>query len=101
MQERMRRQQRGARLGPGGDPFDDAEPAAGMATVAHGPYAERLPVAQMTVAEVRRRFQDRLDVHPEAIAVIDGNPVDDATRVQAGQLLMFVRPAGEKGEGRR
>jgi hypothetical protein len=51
----------------------------------------------MNVSEVRRRFQDRLDIHPEAIALLDGNPVDDTTRVGAGQMLMFVRPSGEKG----
>jgi hypothetical protein len=97
MQERTRRQQRAARPDSAGGPFDDTEPVAGMATVAHGPYAERLPVAEMNVSEVRRRFQDRLDIHPEAIALIDGNPVDDTTRVGAGQMLMFVRPSGEKG----
>ena len=97
MQEKNRRQLRPTYTPSGGGLFDDVAAAAGMATVSHGPYAERLPVAELPVAEVRRRFQDRLDIHPEAIALLDGNPVDDATRVGEGQMLMFVRPAGEKG----
>ena len=99
MEERRRARMRRETPAPGGDPFDNLEVAAGMATVAHGPYAERLPVAELSVAEVRRRFQDRLDVHPEAIALLDGDPVDDATRLRAGQMLTFIRPAGEKGQG--
>jgi hypothetical protein len=68
-----------------------------MVTVTHAPYMEQLPVAEMTVSQVRSRFRDRLDIHPEAMAVLDGNPVDDATTVRAGQTLTFVRQAGEKG----
>ena len=51
----------------------------------------------MTISQVRNRFQDRLDIHPEALAMLDGNPADEATTVQAGQTLMFIRPSGEKG----
>jgi hypothetical protein len=68
-----------------------------MATVTHGPFAEQLPVSEMTVSQVRSRFRDRLDIHPEAMAMLDGSPVDDATTVRAGQTLMFIRQAGEKG----
>jgi hypothetical protein len=85
--------------GPGGSGsiFEPDENAGGMATVCHGPYIERLPVCSLTVREVRGRFGDRLDIDPESQAVIDGNEVDDDTVVQAGQLLTFVRKAGEKG----
>jgi hypothetical protein len=69
-----------------------------MATVTHGPYAEVLPIAEMTVSQVRSRFRDRLDIHPEAMAMLDGNPVDDTTTVRAGQTLMFIRQSGEKGQ---
>jgi hypothetical protein len=97
MQERQRQ-----RIGPAGAPpgsgfFDDPAAGAGMATVTHGPFAEQLPVAEMTVSQVRSRFRDRLDIHPEAMAMLDGSPVDDATTVRAGQTLMFIRQAGEKG----
>ena len=98
--ERQRTTTRVADAGPGNDLFGElgANPSGGdLATVIHGTYAEALPVAQMSVAQVRRRFGDLLDIHPEATAVLDGVPVDDEAVVQAGQNLMFVRRAGEKG----
>ena len=98
MQERQRQRIGPAGVPPGSSFFDDPAAEPGMATVTHGPFAERLPVAEMTVSEVRNRFRDRLDIHPEAMAMLDGSPVDDATTVQAGQTLMFVRHSGEKGQ---
>ena len=65
--------------------------------VSHGPYMERLPVGNMTVGEIRLRFSDRLDIDPQSQAVVDGREVDDSTRVTIGQVLAFVRKAGEKG----
>lgn len=97
MQERHRQRTRLGGVGPGGGLFDDPGAAPGTATVIHGPYAEVLPIAEMPVSQVRSRFRDRLDIHPEAMAMLDGNPVDDTTTVRAGQTLMFVRQAGEKG----
>jgi hypothetical protein len=98
--EKQKTRARVADTGPGNDIFGElgAEPVeAGLATVIHGTYAEALPVAEMSIAQVRRRFGDLLDIHPEATAVLDGVPVADDTTVQAGQNLMFVRRAGEKG----
>ncbi len=69
----------------------------GLATVSHGLHTEQLPVGNMTVAEIRRRYSDRFDVDPRSQAQIDGRDVDENTVVRAGQLLMFVRVAGEKG----
>ena len=101
--EQRKTRARVADAGPGDDLFGalGASPAgADLATVIHGTYAEALPVAQMSVAAVRRRFGDLLDIHPEATAVLDGVPVDDEVTIAAGQNLMFVRRAGEKGGGR-
>ena len=98
--EESRATARVARTDPGNDLFGElgAGPAtADLATVIHGTYAEALPVARMSVAQVRRRFADLLDIHPQATAVLDGAPVEDDVTVQAGQSLMFVRRAGEKG----
>lgn len=91
-------QQRAPRavVAPGGSPFDDDAPD-GLATVSHGPYAETLPVAGMSVGEVRRRFRDRLDIDPDAVAVVDGHEVADDHAVRDGELVTFVRRAGEKG----
>ena len=65
--------------------------------VACGPYAEQLPVARMTVGEIRARFRDRLDIDSRAVAVLDGQDVNDQTVVRAGQVLSFVQRSGEKG----
>ena len=66
-------------------------------TVCHGPYLEELPVGNMSVGVIRERFGDRLDIDPESQAVVDGHEVGENTIVRTGQLLTFVRKAGEKG----
>jgi hypothetical protein len=85
---------------PGGGPdtiFPDEEPA-GHVQVGTGLYSERLPVAGMSVTDIRETFADRLDIDPNAQPVIDGHLVtDESTRVRSGQQLAFVRHAGEKG----
>jgi hypothetical protein len=99
---RQQQDQREQRSEPSPGGLDGFADSAGAVLVSHGTYLERLPVVGMTVGEVRGRSQDRLDIHPEATALVDGNPVDDSTRLHAGQTLMFVRPSGEKGAlGRR
>jgi hypothetical protein len=98
--EKQKTKQRVAATGPGNDLFGElgGDPeTADLATVIHGTYVEALPVAEMSVAQVRQRFSDLLDIHPEATAVLDGAPADENATVQAGQSLMFVRRAGEKG----
>jgi hypothetical protein len=98
MTERERRPTTDNRLGPAGlgDPFGGDAPA-GAATVTHGPYAESLPVAGMTVQAVRERYQDRFDIGPNSQAILDGDPVDENTQIGVGQTLSFVMRAGEKG----
>jgi hypothetical protein len=51
----------------------------------------------MTVRQIRERFGDRLDIDPQSQAILDGNEVNETTVVRTGQLLTFVRKAGEKG----
>ena len=79
--------------GPSNDFFDATPASPGLVEVVHGTFSERLPAAEMTVAEVRARFADRLDIHPGAQARIDGHPVSDDTTLRAGQLVNFVRPS--------
>ncbi len=82
----------------GAGPWDDVSDAVlGHVEVTHGPYVEMLPIVHMTIREVRGRFADVLDVAENAVAVLDGRPVDDDTRVRAGQRLTFLRDGGEKG----
>jgi hypothetical protein len=78
---------------------DNTEPA-GLVTVAVGPYAERLPVGNTTVGEIRNRFRQRFDIDPRSLAIVDGNEVGDDTVVRTGQVLMFVHKSGEKGSPR-
>lgn len=99
MQERLRALIR--RSGP--DPSASALGAPSSSTEAettlltHGVYAQEASVSGMTVGEVRRRYRDELDLHPEAQPVLDGNPVDEDVTVRGGQTLSFIRPAGERG----
>ncbi len=97
MTERTRTRQRNrAESAAHENPGPGAEPGV---TVTTGLYADSLPVAGMTVAEVRRRFADRLNIDPAAAAVLDGHATDETARLRAGQVLSFVRAAGEKGTG--
>lgn len=97
MQERQRTRTPEQSLGSGHAYFDQNDAAGGLVTVLHAPYTEQLPVGEMSVREVRERFTDRLDIHPDAVAFVDGDAVDDDTTVHEGQRLMFMRPSGEKG----
>lgn len=85
--------------GPGGlgNMFDDCGGQGGLVTVNHGLHTEQLPVGGMTVAQIRGRYADRFDIDPFSQAQIDGRDVGDDVAVRPGQLLMFVRHAGEKG----
>jgi hypothetical protein len=82
-------------VGGGPNPADDNDSL--MATVSHWPYCERLPVANMSVGEIRRRYSERFDIDPRSQATVDGNEAGVETIVRPGQMLMFVRRAGEKG----
>ena len=77
--------------------FDGSPADQTLVTVSSGLYGEQLPVANLTVGEIRARFRDRLDIDPRSQAVLSGTDVDDRTVVRAGQVLTFVRRAGEKG----
>lgn len=85
--------------GPRSNLLDDPDAPAGLATVTSGPYAEQLPVSNLTVREVRARFSDRLDIDPASQATLDGHEVSEDTVVRAGQVLSFLHRAGEKGAG--
>ncbi len=95
MLEKLRtREDRGG--GPRG--LDDGVPVTpGLVTVNHGLHTEQLPVGNQTVGEIRRRYRDRFDIDPLSTAVLDGIEVGNDTVVRPGQMLMFMRKAGEKG----
>lgn len=98
--ERRKKQER--RSPAAGGPFNDLGTptpvrAAEEAVVSHGIYAERLPVAGMTVGEIRARFADRFDIPPGALAILSGQIVTDDIAVGPGELLTFSHRSGEKG----
>jgi glutamyl/glutaminyl-tRNA synthetase len=72
-------------------------PPSQMVNVSSGPYAEELPVAGTTVGEVRRKCSDRFDIDAKAQAIINGKDAGEDVVLKAGESLMFVRRAGEKG----
>ncbi|MHC1768645.1 MAG: hypothetical protein AB9869_30925 [Verrucomicrobiia bacterium] len=77
--------------------FDAAPDVQLPVSVSCGPYGGHLPVGNMTVGEIRRRFRDRLDLDPDSQAVLNGQDVGDDTVVRPGESLRFTRRAGEKG----
>jgi len=85
---------------PSGEPsmFDaKPDPENKNVTVSSGPYCEVVPVAGMSVKEVRRRFADRFDIAPQSASVVNGNPTSEDSLLKENDMLMFVHHAGEKG----
>ena len=89
-------------LSTGPVPFGDEFAAAGAAAtgrvdVIHGVYAHSLPLAGMTVRQARLELEDRMNIAPEAVAVVDGVEAGEDTVLRQGQVVNFLTPAGEKG----
>ena len=89
-------------LSTGPDPLSDdfssgTAVAEGQVEVVHGVYAHSLPINGMTVAQARDELAERLNIAPDALAVVDGHQVVDDTVLREGNVLNFVKPAGEKG----
>src|SRR5215471_14377309 len=86
----------------GPEPFSDdfagaTATATGRVDVIHGVYAHSLPLAGMSVRQARAELEDRMNIAPEAVAVVDGTEAGEDTVLRQGQVLNFVTPAGEKG----
>jgi hypothetical protein len=85
-------------LPPGaGDGDDYPQMPSGQVSVIHGVYAHDLPLAGMTVQKARKELANKMNIDPTAVAVVDGTEVGNDTRLSEGQVLTFVKPAGEKG----
>ena len=70
---------------------------SGRVQVIHGVYAHSLPLAGMTVRQARTELEERMNIDPEAVAVVDGTEATEDTVLREGQVLNFLTPAGEKG----
>lgn len=99
MAEQARTRKTRTRPGPSGqgDPFNPSGNSGGEVRVQRGFHDENLPVGGMTVAEVRHRFADRFEIHPENRAFVNGHEVDETVVLRSGDRLDFMRDAGEKG----
>ena len=99
MKEKRRETEKKPGDSGGGSIFDSAPPLPENknVSVASGPYAEELPIAGMSVGEVRRRFKDRFDIDEKSQGIVNGKSADEDVILKAGESLMFVRHAGEKG----
>ena len=89
----------GLHTGPAGDDFAGTATAtrSGRVDVIHGVYAHSLPLAGMTVRQARTELEERMNIDPEALAVVDGSETLEDTVLREGQVLNFLSPAGEKG----
>ena len=96
-QEQFRHSQ--LNLGPSGNPdeFANAVESGGLVEVIHGAYAHSVPLAGMTVRQARAELEERMNLPPDALAVVDGNEVDEDFVLAENQVLNFVKHAGEKG----
>lgn len=99
MSEKQKQPKQAQSTGGPGSIFDatGGVPASQMVSVSSGPYVETLPVGGMPVGEVRKRFADRLDIAKNSTAIVNGHEVGDGVILKAGEALMFVQHAGEKG----
>jgi hypothetical protein len=91
----------GGPSGPDTEPDVVAGGTRGAVYVSHGLYSHAHPLAGMTIRQARSHLTERMNIAPDAVAVVDGQEVSDDTVLREGASLMFVREAGEKGHSAR
>jgi hypothetical protein len=100
----VRERTRPSSLATGPDPFSDTfesdGASRGRVEVVHGVYAHSLPLVGMTVRQARSELEERMNIAPDALAVVDGVEVSEDTVLHEGQVLNFVKHSGEKGSPR-
>jgi hypothetical protein len=66
--------------------------------VSHGIHRGRFPIGGMQVRDARSALQNLINIDPSAVAVINGQPVDEETVIPENvTLLSFVKPSSLKG----
>lgn len=81
---------------------DDADPQPRVdnvnVNVSYGIHHGSYPIGGLTVGEARSTLQRLINIDPNAVAVINGSPVDESQRIAPGvTLLSFVKPSAMKG----
>ena len=72
----------------------------GKVRVVYGIHSLSVGVAGKTVGDVRVVLGQAMNISPRAIALVDGQEVNEGQMLLPGQHLEFVRQAGEKGDRR-
>ncbi len=67
--------------------------------IIYGVHSLEVNIGGRSVGEVRTQLRQALNIGPRAIAVVDGREVMESYILQSGEVLEFVRLAGEKGTG--
>jgi hypothetical protein len=75
-----------------------AEKSPGRVSITYGIHSFDAEVAGRTVASVRAALSQPLGLHPMAVALVDGQEVDESYVLKSGESLELVRLAGEKGK---
>jgi len=73
------------------------EEEPGKVKVIYGVHAIEATLAGRTVLSVREALAQPLNISPRAVALVNGQEVDSTHVLGQGELLEFVRYAGEKG----
>lgn len=102
MQGRQQQRQT-ALVGPAAEALTIAAAPRAQVRVIAGADVQDLELGGRTVAEARQVAQALFGVHPTAQALIDGETAGEEQVIAPGQLLEFVKHAGQKGAplGRR
>jgi hypothetical protein len=69
----------------------------GKVTVVYGVHTIEAGLAGRTVTSVRDALAQPLNISPHAVALVNGEEVEGSHVLSPGELLEFVRYAGEKG----
>ncbi len=67
-------------------------------SVSYGIHHGRYPIGGMSVGDARRTLQRLINIDPDALAIINGSPVDEEHQITEDvSMLAFVKPSAMKG----
>jgi len=70
---------------------------AGKVKVVYGVHVLEASLAGRTVQSIREALDQPLNISPHAVTLVNGQEVEGTHVLSPGELLEFVRYAGEKG----
>jgi hypothetical protein len=97
MSERLRQHSLGGSSALADEDEHPSATSTGSVSVVHGVYAHSFPLAGMCIRDARAQLEERMNIAPDATAVIDGDEAGEDAVLAEGQVLTFVKHAGEKG----